>query len=336
MNLKPLSASRLKLLDDCTWKYYCNYELKVPQKSNDGAKRGVICHEIFEFLLDPKNRKIYQKIIAKKEIAKNSIISKMIKSSMDKEKLVNEYDNKGNHNYELICEMILTGLMIDFFCKGAVKVEPEFEFNYIHYENKKPVYNITGIIDKLAIYKNQLKIFDYKTSQNKFTEIELDGNIQAMMYALYCFRIRKKISKVSFIFLRYKKDPIQSLEFKKEALIGFEEYLKFITNYVEEFDINKAQSDMAADKPFPERDEGFKGKLICGYAEYPGQEKKDGSEMWHCPYKFPFDYYVLKNEEGTVIASSLDVIDLKEKENCAVEKRTYSGCPKFNLNFSDF
>ena len=56
--LKALSASRVKTLENCSWLYWCNYHLKLPQEKNEGAKKGEICHTIFEVLL-LKNRKTY-------------------------------------------------------------------------------------------------------------------------------------------------------------------------------------------------------------------------------------------------------------------------------------
>ena len=47
---KPLSASRIKTLQTCSWQYWCKYHLKLPDKSNHGSLRGTICHAIFENL----------------------------------------------------------------------------------------------------------------------------------------------------------------------------------------------------------------------------------------------------------------------------------------------
>ena len=49
-----LSASRIKTAQSCSWLYWFKYILKAPDKSNDGAKRGTICHLVFELLGDFK------------------------------------------------------------------------------------------------------------------------------------------------------------------------------------------------------------------------------------------------------------------------------------------
>ena len=45
---KPLSASRIKTLQTCSWQYWCKYHLKLPDRSNEGSLRGTICHAIFD------------------------------------------------------------------------------------------------------------------------------------------------------------------------------------------------------------------------------------------------------------------------------------------------
>ena len=60
-----LSASRIKTWEDCSWKYWCNYHLKVPGRNNDGAARGTVCHTILELLLNKKNKKYYKLILEK-------------------------------------------------------------------------------------------------------------------------------------------------------------------------------------------------------------------------------------------------------------------------------
>ena len=57
-----LSASRIKTLEKCSWSYWCNYILKLPDKSNDGASRGNVVHLVLECLAQ-KKRKPYVDII---------------------------------------------------------------------------------------------------------------------------------------------------------------------------------------------------------------------------------------------------------------------------------
>ena len=62
IEMSPLSASKIKKLEDCSWAYWAAYHLKLPDSSNDGARRGTICHLVFECLLNPRHLKNYKKI----------------------------------------------------------------------------------------------------------------------------------------------------------------------------------------------------------------------------------------------------------------------------------
>ena len=74
----PLSASRIKTVQSCSWLYWAKYQLGLPDASNDGAKRGSICHLIFE-LLGEKNRKsIYQSLLKKKDVFSHKGIKRLI------------------------------------------------------------------------------------------------------------------------------------------------------------------------------------------------------------------------------------------------------------------
>ena len=65
---------------------------------------------------------------------------------------------------------------------------------------------------------------------------------------------------------------------------------------------------------------------MCGFAKFPGQLKKNGDPMWHCEYKFAFDYYALVNEEGEVLKTSYEK-DLQPSGEQKVMKKHYAGCP---------
>ena len=52
--------------------------------------------------------------------------------------------------------------------------------------------------------------------------------------------------------------------------------------------------------------------------------------MWHCAFKFPFEYYVVKNEKGEPVKSYLDLQEIKNlPDNYDVGVFEYKGCPKF-------
>ena len=74
----PLSASRIKTAQSCSWLYWCKYKLGLPEKGNDGARRGSICHLIFE-VLGVKKRKKYYRRGKKVNTTKKSYITRRIR-----------------------------------------------------------------------------------------------------------------------------------------------------------------------------------------------------------------------------------------------------------------
>ena len=75
--MNKLSASRIKVAQTCSWQYWAKYILKLPDKSNDGAKRGSICHLVFECLGNPRHKKHYSKILKNKDIFASKPVEKL-------------------------------------------------------------------------------------------------------------------------------------------------------------------------------------------------------------------------------------------------------------------
>ena len=301
-----LSASRMKTMETCSWLYWCKYHLKLPDKTNDGALRGSICHLILELLLKPRHKKHYDAIIESKDIAASVPVNRTVI------KFLKANDAWSDENYELCNKMIYVALNYDYFGgEGGHIDKPEEEFKI---ENKKPKYNIYGFIDKPVQYKDKglLKIVDYKTSKAKFKGDELETNIQAMMYSLAAKKLWPKLKRrvVQFLFLKFPRSPAQELEYTDEQLKGFEYYLERVNKIVEEFDEKAANSDYATNNGH---------QWLCGPA-------KSG---WICPFHKPFDYYVLSDKDGKQVKSSYEN-DFQPEDGQTVEKRHYEGCPAKN------
>ena len=301
-----LSASRMKTMETCSWLYWCKYHLKLPDKTNDGALRGSICHLILELLLKPRHKKHYDAIMESKDIASSVPVNRTVI------KFLKANDAWSDENYELCNKMIYVALNYDYFGgEGGHIDKPEEEFKI---ENKKPKYNIYGFIDKPVQYEDKglLKIVDYKTSKAKFKGDELETNIQAMMYSLAAKKLWPKLKRrvVQFLFLKFPRSPAQELEYTDEQLKGFEYYLERVNKIVEEFDEKAANSDYATNNGH---------QWLCGPA-------KSG---WICPFHKPFDYYVLLDKDGKQVKSSYEN-DFEPEDGQTVEKRHYEGCPAKN------
>ena len=76
-----LSASRLKTVKMCSWLYWCKYHQRLPDKSNDGASRGTVCHLIFECLGKPSRRHYYDAILESNDPFVIPSIKKLILST---------------------------------------------------------------------------------------------------------------------------------------------------------------------------------------------------------------------------------------------------------------
>jgi hypothetical protein len=300
---KHLSASRVKTLETCSWVYWCKYHLNLPDKSNDGALRGTICHLIFELLVNKRHKAHFTSMMAGGSIKSSPAIDRLIIKHLKKSEIYTDA------NYQMIDEMILVGLKNDFFGgKGGKLGKPEQEFDL---ENESPKYKIKGFIDKPILYdkKKEVKIVDYKSSKYKFRGDDLESNLQAMMYSLASKKIWPGYKPtVEFLFLRHPKQPLQQLEFTDEQIRGFESYLEHVNVIVNGFSEKDANTNFAVFNK--------KSKWMCGIGS------------WVCPFKKPFAYYALIEGEKIVKTSFID--DLKTtSEKQRIEKKTYSGCPQF-------
>lgn len=110
---KYLSASRIKTLQSCSWLYWCNYILKMPDKKNDGSSRGTICHLIFEVLGNKRHKKHFNKIMKTQDVFSVESIKRLI----IKHAKILEVDDF--ENIALIKQMIFNGLSYDFLAKNS-------------------------------------------------------------------------------------------------------------------------------------------------------------------------------------------------------------------------
>ena len=343
-----LSASRIKVADQCSWVYWAKYKLKLPDSSNDGASRGTICHAIFECLGNPRHKKHYDAIVkAKSSFASNSV-SRMI-SIYSKKLGVNDKEN-----LDLIDEMTVNGLMYDFFGKTEdqeLEDHSEKAFSISVDEDGKR-YNIRGFIDKLFLYKKKslALIRDFKSSKAVFKGKEITDNLQDLMYSLAVKHLYPEFLKRTseFVFLRFDlnndllgelgKGVVRMEDISDEELLGFEYQLTEIQSFLENFDESNAKSGFAAEKGFPS-DGTFGGPLMCGKdgfkksrGEYVLDKNGNKIKSFICQYRKPFEYYALVSKSGKVLKTCFleDIHDFdydSEDQNLSIELRSYEGCP---------
>ncbi len=338
-NRTSLSASRIKTAQSCSWKYWCSYHLKLPDKSNDGARRGSICHLVFECLGENRHKKHFSIIIKKRDVFASKAIERLIRKHAKKEG-VNDEDN-----IKQICDMTLAGLQYDFFGTESGKPsqalsEQDFE---IDVKEGKFDYRIKGFIDKLFLYKKQglAIIRDFKSSKEVFKGKDLENNLQDLMYSL---AVKKKFPDYSnrcseFLFLKFlpnEKGVVKMPALTEEELDGFQSELTEIQKYLDSFDIQTAFSNLAARQDYP-KDDSFSGPLQCGRASKKGELKKDGTIKWHCPYKFDFYYYKICDMKGTMVTSCFledfdEYVKKYPEDKYLYQTMWYQGCPGHQKN----
>jgi hypothetical protein len=321
---QPLSASKIKKFEDCSWAYWCSYVLKLPDPSNLGAKRGTICHLIFEMLLNPRHLSNYKRIIKAKSIDGDKACARLVQKHMKKEQITDPAD------YLMIDQMILVGLKKDFFIEGGELLGAEYSFDI---KNEFPKYHIRGLIDKPFKVGERVVISDFKSSKKKYEGEEIESNLQGMIYSLASRTLWPNLDpEVQFCFLRFPEDPIVKVKFNENTLKGLEHYLAHVQDKIDNFTEEDAHKNFALNQKDVE---GFRGKLMCGFANKPGELKKDGTPKYVCPYKFPFKYFVLKDKDGKTLKSS-KTNDFKLKEGEKVIELEYNGCPAHRPPINDF
>jgi len=305
-----LSASRVKCASECSWRYYCKYELKVPDVSNDGARRGSVTHAVLECLQrveKPKRQEYVEQMLAAKDPFVIPSIKRMVRAQSHHYELILDEEN-----WDMISTFIMVGLKFDFFLEEFDLADPELAFD--HTEDH---YRMIGFIDKHGISGDHARIVDYKTSKIKFSEKELGFSIQALMYMLYLKKLYPNLTRIDcdFLFLKFVQKPLQriSLEGKvlEDSLLGVEEYLKYMGQVLKDYNLEKAMSNFAADSQ--------ETKWLCGR----------NPKKWKCPFRNEVKYYVILDDNGKVLQSHREKAKLTSKEGQVIKTRLYTGCPKF-------
>lgn len=312
-----LSASRIKTASNCSWLYYCKYHLNLPDSSNTGARLGSVCHSVLENLANKKRQIVVDQILQSRSIYVNPVIERYSRYLLQKERELSV------ENLKKINDFILTALENDFYGEGSIDLKTEHEFDL-----QGDGYRCYGFIDVIQEYDYQVKIIDYKTSKSKFAKGSLDMtfNLQALIYSLVAKQMfpTKDIS-VEFLFLKFPKAPSIKMSFTEQQLKGFEDYLRYIYEYLSNYTVENAMSDFAADA-------GFDRAWLCGSKNVtPHELKDDGSPKWYCSCRFPFYYFSAdKPDHKSVTAYKKKDLDKYAKLGYTVVQKRYNGCPRFN------
>jgi len=346
--MTKLSASRIKTLQDCSWVYWCNYILKLPQTKTPALAMGSACHGVFECLGNPRHKHHYKAILDAGDIAGSPAVYRYVekflqKDGCDPSELVKRRDGESEIAAIDHCNnMILSGLRYDFFGESVNPDESVDEISFdIEHDDGETRYHIRGFIDKLFLFKNKTRalIRDFKSNKRLFCQKDIEDNTQDLMYRLAVAHLYPDVVKreTEFYLLQFGPDEgsVKTPDVSDAELEGFKHFLTDIQNTLDNFTRHDATRQFAADKGYVDKYHGFAGLLKCGVygktsADHPDAKKVNGDPMWYCECKFAYFYYVLLNDDGKILATAIDSSDLPEpQDGQVVKRRYYEGCPKF-------
>jgi hypothetical protein len=350
VDLIPLSASRVKTLKGCTWEYFCNYVLKLPDSSNDGAKRGSVTHYTLEALSQKKENKDGEMIFKHDHHIEKIIEEGSYKVSKAVKRLVEIHARREGvddpENMKLIDKFIQHGIIYNF--RGGLDNgdQPDIDatekkFDITVNENGKR-YRMLGFIDRHFVYKKHSYIIirDYKTSKDTFSGSDLTDNIQAKFYLLAARHLYPELKhrSMEFTFLKFhpthKKGILTVNTVSNEELDGFEYFLTSVNEYLEDFGVDKAKSSFAGHKGIPKTG-GFEGLLKCG-KHYKIKNKQpllnsEGKLVrgYMCNCRKPMKYKHLLDEEGSVVSRHFEDENPEVPKGHTLEEKEYEyqGCP---------
>lgn len=331
--MQYLSASRIKTLQTCSWQYYVNYILNLKDEGNPGSKMGSLVHVIYECLGNPRHKKHYDDLLSSQKLDGSKVIKRYIERGLKKNGLDESY-------LPLVDTMLIEGINYDFF--GQADGEPTESFSELNFDIQKKEggknYRIMGFIDKLFLYKEScaVKIRDFKSSKRQFEGKDIDDNIQDLMYRLAVKYLYPEYlrQKMEFVFLQFdckEAGVVKTPDVSDEELEGFEHFLTEIQQLVDNFDERAAKSNLAYDKGYPPKEDGFAGRLVCGRADRPDAVKKDGSAAWFCGSKFAYEYWAVLEKDKVIKTFKTE----KEARDFAGERKIKrmlcKGCPAFKF-----
>jgi hypothetical protein len=311
--MQILSPSRIKTFISCSYLGYAKYFLKTPDTGNDGSSRGSTLHEILELLANPRHKKHYDLIMAKKDGFASFALNRLIK------RYAKNHGVADPENMEMIRGFLYTALKNDFYFEGADEVFVERQF-----EVKEPGYHVLGYLDLVALYhdKKIAVIRDWKSSKAKFSKEEIDYNLQSLIYSFFIKKLYPDYKIIcQFYFLKFTSCPIQEKIHTDKELAAIEDYLIYFSSYLDSFDAKVAYSNFAKTD--------FTKSWLCGGKL--GELNKEGREKWRCSMKYPFEYVSIYDKDGKFIKSyrerSKEILDNAEKMGYTVRNETYQGCP---------
>lgn len=313
-----VSASSIKTLNTCSFQFWYFNVLKAPSFKSPKTSVGSVAHTILEVLFNKERRRYVEHIVECQDIYVFPSVKRLAIKHLNKYGINDKIWIKDLNN------LVLGGLIDGFFEDGAIKkLKPEHEFWV-----KDKDFEVRGFIDRAAIYppsekypQGYVKISDYKSQRDIFTEEEINWNIQAFIYQWALYREFGLPVVVEFILLRHGIKQVVDW-CGEDKIKGTISYLGYISDHVQDFDLKKASTNFAYD----DKDKEW---LCAKYVKSQYELKKDGQPKFCCFARFPKTLYVVKDEDNNIKYSVEKPEDIPAQDWDNVVTYKHKGCPKF-------
>lgn len=293
-----VSPSRIKALELCSYKFYLNEVLRLPEREHPKATLGKLAHRIFELILAKKRAAKLKRFMGTKP--------PFLSVYPGIPRFARAYARANNIPYDW--DEMNGMLMVAFLA-----LDPHYHPDWVYHTEKRYEIDfgdfvISGVIDLLIEKSDCFVILDLKSQGIRFTEAEKEGNAQASCYQLYVDETYHKPARVEFVMLRHpptSRTPdkhLQIVEPRSAAQhAGFKVYLKEMYKTFNRFSLADAHANFC-DK-----------KYFCDKV---------------CQFRKPFAYEALMDDKGLV--SNHFPGEAVEDPTQRIEQRQFKGCPRFN------
>src|SRR3990167_257706 len=106
MDKIKLSPSALQNLEKCSWMFFCQNLLKIPQRPSTAMSLGLIAHLVLQLMLKPRRKKLFKFVVGQNSIIGSSL-EFLCRQQLNKHKIFSE------ENLDKLNTFIMTGLRTD-------------------------------------------------------------------------------------------------------------------------------------------------------------------------------------------------------------------------------
>ncbi len=251
-----LSPSSIDTYNNCPFQYFCKYVLRIDEKEAfkyDNRIVGTYIHYMFEKLIKNKATKDNIKGLLKfwkQEFIKDHCLN--ITATID------YFFNQLNNNVEMLWPFIYEEIDVNKFQPQHLELDisssnkfPPLVLNY----NNITIY-LRGIIDRVDLYNNYIRVIDYKTGSKTIVlnDVVHGLNLQLFIYLLFIQKSSPNLIPAGAFYMpslvKYEESEFSFQNYRLTGmLLDNEEVIeglggKNINNYIDAYSRNKFKDDV--------------------------------------------------------------------------------------------